>query len=64
MYPYHNRLKQLLRTHPYTVEVAKPPFAYRFAFPTIGKSIPIRPHRVDEYKEYIENSKKEDNADA
>lgn len=53
MFPYHNRLKQLLRTYKYICVPAEPPFAYRFIFPTIMKSMPIREYRVEEYKEFI-----------
>lgn len=54
MFPYHNRLKQLLRTEKYICVPEKPPFAYRFIFPRIMKSMPIRDYRIEEYKEYIE----------
>ena len=56
-YSYHNRLKQLLETEQYFVvpEVGK--FAYRFIFPRIMKSMPIRDYRVNEYLEYIEKEK-------
>ena len=30
------------------------PFAYRFIFPRLMKSMPIRDYRVNEYLEYIE----------
>lgn len=53
MFPYHNRLKQLLRTYKYICVPEQPPFAYRFIFPTIMKSMPIREYRVEEYKEFI-----------
>lgn len=53
MYPYHNRLKQLLRQETYIIEPAQSPFAYRFIFIRLGKSIPIRPHRVAEYVEWL-----------
>lgn len=51
---YHNRLKQLLNTEKYIVipENGKP-FAYRFIFPKIMKSYPIREYRVEEYSRYI-----------
>lgn len=52
-YSYHNRLKQLLRTQEYICIKDKAPFVYRFIFPGINKSMPIREYRVDEYKEYI-----------
>lgn len=50
---YHNRLKQLLNTEQYICVVDKPPFAYRFIFPRIMKSMPIREYKISEYKEYI-----------
>lgn len=54
MFPYHNRLKQLLKTELYfCIKENENPFAYRFVFPRLMKSMPIRPHRVNEYKEYI-----------
>lgn len=55
MFPYHNRLKQLLNQYKnsYIVVKEKSPFAYRFIFPEINKSMPIRDYRVDEYKEWI-----------
>lgn len=56
MFPYHNRLKQLLRTEPYTVVKESGVFAYRFIFPRIGKSMPIKDCRVGEYEEYIEGA--------
>lgn len=54
-YNYHNRLKQLLKTEQYFVvpEIGK--FAYRFIFPRIMKSMPIREYRIKEYKKYIKN---------
>lgn len=54
-YNYHNRLKKLLETENYICvpEVGK--FAYRFIFPRIMKSMPIRDYRVEEYKNYIES---------
>ena len=52
-YSYHNRLKQLLETEQYIVVPEKEKFAYRFIFPRIMKSMPIREYRVEEYKEYI-----------
>ena len=54
MFPYHNRLKQLLKTEKYICVKEKPPFAYRFIFPRIMRSFPIREYRVREYSEYIE----------
>lgn len=53
-YSYHNRLKELLRTEQYIVVPETGKFAYRFIFPRIMKSMPIREYRVAEYKEYIE----------
>jgi len=53
-YSYHNRLKQLLRTQKYiTIKENDNPFSYRFLFPEIGKSMPIRPYRVVEYFDYL-----------
>lgn len=52
-YNYHNRLKELLRTEQYIVVPETGKFAYRFIFPRIMKSMPIRDYRVEEYKEYI-----------
>ena len=56
MFPYHNRLKQLLKTEEYICikESETSQFAYRFIFPKIGKSMPIRDYRVGEYVKYIE----------
>lgn len=53
-YNYHNRLKQLLKTEQYIVVEETGKFAYRFIFPRIMKSMPIRDYRVNEYLEYIE----------
>lgn len=53
-YSYHNRLKELLRTEQYIVVQETGKFAYRFIFPRIMKSMPIRDYRVNEYLEYIE----------
>lgn len=54
-YSYHNRLKELLREERYVVVEEKGnPFVYRFIFPRIMKSMPIREYRVEEYREYIE----------
>lgn len=52
---YHSRLKQLLNSEKYfcVLEDGKP-FAYRFIFPKIMKSMPIREYRIPEYQEYIE----------
>ena len=55
-YNYHNRLKQLLESEQYIVVKETGKFAYRFIFPRIMKSMPIREYRVDEYKEYIRES--------
>lgn len=54
---YHNRLKQLLNTEKYVVikENGKP-FVYRFIFPKLMKSYPIRNYRIEEYKKYIVKS--------
>lgn len=53
-YSYHSRLKQLLESEDYIcVKEDGKPFAYRFIFPRIMKSMPIRDYRVEEYKEYI-----------
>lgn len=50
---YHNRLKQLLNTEEYVCVKDKPPFAYRFIFPRLLKSMPIRDYRINEYKNFI-----------
>lgn len=51
---YHNRLKQLLKQEEYIcVEEDGKPFVFRFIFPRLMKSYPIRFHRVEEYLEYI-----------
>ena len=55
-YNYHNKLKQLLESEPYICVAETGKFAYRFIFPRIMKSMPIREYRVDEYKEYIRES--------
>ena len=52
-YNYHNRLKQLLESELYICVAETGKFAYRFIFPRIMKSMPIRDYRVEEYKEYI-----------
>lgn len=59
-FSYHNRLKQLLRTEEYIVikEDGKP-FAYRFIFPRIMKTMPIRDYRVEEYREYLKGEQNE-----
>lgn len=53
-YSYHNGLKELLKTEKYicVAEIGK--FAYRFIFPRLMKSMPIRKYRVAEYREYID----------
>jgi hypothetical protein len=53
MFPYHNRLKQLLNNFDYTVSKESGVFAYRFYFPQLCTSKPIREHRVSEYLGYI-----------
>ena len=53
MFPYHNRLKQLLSTEEYVCIKEQGQFAYRFIFPRIGKSMPIRDYRVPEYVGWI-----------
>lgn len=51
---YHNRLKQLLNTEKYIcVKEDGKPFAYRFIFPRIMKTMPIREYRIEEYLEFI-----------
>ena len=55
-YSYHNRLKQLLESEQYIVVKETGKFAYRFIFPRIMKSMPIREYRVEEYREYIKES--------
>lgn len=52
-YSYHNRLKQLLKTEPYIVIPERGKFSYRFVFTEIGKSMPIRSYRNQEYAQYI-----------
>lgn len=52
-YNYHNRLKQLLKIEKYICIKETGKFAYRFIFPRIMKSMPIRDYRVNEYLEYI-----------
>lgn len=56
-YNYHNRLKQLLKTEQYVVFPETGKFAYRFIFPKLMKSMPIREYRVAEYLEYIKEEK-------
>jgi hypothetical protein len=55
MFPYHNRLKQLLNLYrdSYIVVKEKAPFVYRFIFPEINKSMSIREHRIAEYRDWI-----------
>ena len=55
-YNYHNRLKQLLKTEQYVVFTETGKFAYRFIFPRLMKSMPIREYRVAEYLEYIKEA--------
>lgn len=53
-YNYHNRLKQLLKTEKYVcMKENGKPFAYRFIFPRLMKTMTIRKYRIAEYKEYI-----------
>jgi len=54
-YSYHNRLKQLLKEHAdtYICIPESGTFSFRFVFPTIGKSYPIRAHRIEEYMPYL-----------
>lgn len=52
-YNYHNRLRQLLKTEKYICVEETGKFGYRFIFPRIMKSMPIRDYRVEEYREYI-----------
>lgn len=52
-YNYHSRLKQLLKTEEYVVFPETGKFTYRFIFPRIMKTMPIREYRVAEYLEYI-----------
>ena len=55
-YSYHNRLNQLLKSEQYIVVAETGKFAYRFIFPRLMKSMPIREYRVKEYREYIKES--------
>ena len=55
-YNYHNRLKQLLKTEQYVVFPETGKFAYRFIFPRLMRSMPIREYRVAEYLEYIKEA--------
>ena len=55
-YSYHNRLKKLLESEQYIVVAETGKFAYRFIFPRIMKSMPIREYRVDEYLKHIRES--------
>ena len=52
-FSYHNKLKKLLKEEPYVCIEENGEFSYRFIFPRIMKDMPIRKHRVEEYKEYI-----------
>jgi len=60
MFPYHNRLKQLLNSQEYFVVKEKEPFAYRFVFPLINRTIPIREYRIKEYLKYINGKERYD----
>lgn len=53
MYHYHNNLKKLLSSESYICIKAEEPFAYRFVFTRINKSMPIREYRNAEYIQYI-----------
>ena len=57
-YSYHNRLKELLRTENYLcIKEDGKPFAYRFIFPRIMKSMPIRDYTVEELeKKFIKEN--------
>lgn len=50
---YHGKLRQLLRTEQYYVLPESGTFAYRFYFPMLGRSMPIRSYRVEQYIEYL-----------
>lgn len=51
---YHNHLKKLLNSERYIIiKENGNPFIYRFMFPKILKSYPIRENRLEEYKKYI-----------
>lgn len=52
-YNYHAKLKDLISNYEYFVTKEKGKFAYRFHFPELGKSMPIRDYRVEEYFKYI-----------
>lgn len=53
-YNYHNRLRELLQTENYVcIKEDGKPFVYRFIFPRLMKTMPIREYREAEYKEYI-----------
>ena len=56
-YNYHNRLKQLLKTEKYIVVPETGKFTYRFIFPKLMKSMPIREYKVAEYLQYIKEEK-------
>lgn len=53
-YNYHAKLRELLSTEPYEVIAETGKFSYRFIFYRIGKSMPIRDYRVEEYIQYIQ----------
>ena len=53
LFSYHNKLKKLLKEEPYICIKESGKFAYRFVFPRIMTDMPIRDHRIEEYKEYI-----------
>jgi hypothetical protein len=53
MFPYHGRLKQLLNTEDYFVKQESGQFSYRFYFPRINRSMPIREYRNWEYQKYL-----------
>jgi hypothetical protein len=59
MYSYHNRLKKLLKSEEYVILFGEGEFAYRFFFPRINKSMPIRGYRIDEYKKFLNGGKYE-----
>ena len=52
-FDYHNSLKKLLNEEEYICVKEKGEFAYRFIFPKLMKSYPIREYRVKEYEKYI-----------
>lgn len=53
MFSYHNTLKKLLKNEEYICIPESPPFSYRFIFPKLLKSYPIRDYRVQEYSKFI-----------